>query len=190
MTSLACRPLPPLEFLDELFEIDETSPSGLRRIKTVGSRARKGEIAGTKQLRGYWRVQVRYEGEIIKCLAHRLVYAMSTRRNIDGVLIDHIDGVNKQNILSNLREASHSENMRNRAKSKTKCTSKYLGVYLCSRSNKWRVGIKSNQEKIDLGRYESEEEAAMVYNRAALARHKEFASLNLIASEPVLGLPC
>ena len=106
------------------------------------------------------------------------------------VRIDHIDGVNKQNVLSNLREASHSENMRNRAKSKTKCTSKYLGVYLCSRSNKWRVGIKSNQEKIDLGRYESEEEAAMVYNRAALARHKEFANLNLIASESVLGLAC
>ena len=190
MTSLACRPLPPLEFLDELFEIDETSPSGLRRVKTVGSRARKGEIAGTQTALGYWRVQVRYKGKIIKCLAHRLVYAIGTRRNIDGVLIDHIDGVNKQNTLSNLREASHSENMRNRLKSKTKCTSKYLGVHWCSRLNKWRVGIKSNQEKIDLGSYTSEEEAAMAYNRAAIALHKEFANLNLIANESVLGLAC
>lgn len=181
MTSLACRPLPPLEFLDELFEVDETSPSGLRRIKTVGSRARKGEIAGTN-LQGYWRVQIRYNNENFKYLAHRLVYAMSTRKNIDNVLIDHIDGINKQNILNNFREASHAENMRNRSKSKTRCTSKYLGVHWCSCSGKWKATLRNNQRKITLGRYESEEEAALAYNRAALVHHKDFANLNLLAS--------
>jgi len=190
MTSLACRPLPPLEFLDELFEIDETSPSGLRRIKTVGARAQKGDIAGTQDSLGYWRVGVCYENKSRKYLVHRLVYAIGTRQNIDGVLIDHIDGTSKQNILSNLREASHSENMRNRSKSATTCTSQYLGVYWCPRSSNWRARIRSNPKKIDLGRYESEEEAAMAYNRAALIHHKEFASLNLIPSEPVLSLAC
>ena len=33
MTKITYRPLPPLEVLDELFEIDKTSPSGLRRKK-------------------------------------------------------------------------------------------------------------------------------------------------------------
>ena len=181
MTSLACRPLPPLEFLDELFKVDETSPSGLRRIKTVGSRARKGEVAGTN-MKGYWRVQIRFNNENFKCLAHRLVYAMSTRKNINNVLIDHIDGISKQNILSNLREASHSENMRNRSKSKTKSTSKYLGVHWCSYSGKWKATLRNNQRKITLGRYDSEDEAALAYNQAAIVHHKDFASLNSLAS--------
>jgi hypothetical protein len=179
MTTLTCRPLPPLEYLNELFEIDETSPSGLRRIKTVSSRAQKGCVAGTL-LRQYWRVNITYDKKQYIYYAHRLVYAMGTGRNIENVFIDHIDGIEKRNTLSNLREALPAENMRNRVKSKGKKTSDYLGVYWYSKRKKWVAQIKHNNKKTYIGQYDSQEAAARAYNEIALAYHGAFANLNVI----------
>ena len=177
MTTVTRLPLPPLELLDELFEIDETSPSGLRRIKSVSNNTKKGDIAGTRN-KEYWSVKVRYEETTRNYLTHRIVYAMGTRKNIDNVFIDHIKGPSAGNVLSNLREASHSENARNRIKTKEGFSSKYLGVSWHKASGKWIVRIKHNGIHLYLGTYESEKEAAMVYNQAALRCHGRFASPN------------
>ncbi len=179
MTRLARRPLPPLEFLDELFEIDETSPSGLRRIKTIGSTARKGDIVGSYVPKTrYWMVTITYNGEKHRYCAHRIIYAMATKKNIDNTSIDHIAGGENRNVMSNLREATHAGNMQNRSTSRTKYTGKYKGVYWQKKRKKWMVQVQANSRFIWVGRFDSEEEAARAYDEAVLLHHGEFAKPN------------
>lgn len=179
MAKLARRPLPPLEFLDELFEIDETSPSGLRRKKTLSVNARSGDVAGTYQKKTkYWVVVITHDGQKHSYYVHRVIYAMASRKNIDDIFIDHIEGVEKRNVIGNLREASHRENMRNRGKSKAKRTSNYKCVYWHESRQRWIAKMQADNKYIWIGTYDSELEAAKAYNEAALRHHGSFASLN------------
>jgi hypothetical protein len=184
MTNLTCHSLPPLEYLQELFAVDETSPSGLRRIKTVSSRAKKGDVAGCPPGPNncYWKVSITYGGKTITYGVHRIIYVMATGRNIDHLFIDHINGVDEGNVLSNLREATPAQNMYNRVKSAKPCTSKYKGVYWCKQNRSWAAEIRQGGRRRFLGRYHSEEAAARAYNDAALALHENFANLNCVPS--------
>ena len=179
MTKLARRALPPLDFLHELFSVDETSPSGLRRKKTVSINAQAGSPAGTYMPKTrYWVVVITHDGMKRSYYVHRLVYAMATNQNIDHTFIDHIETINKRNVLCNLREASHKENMRNRGKSKSKYTSKYKCVYWHEKRQRWIAKMQANNKYIWIGTYNNEEDAARAYNEAARLHHGEFASLN------------
>jgi hypothetical protein len=188
MTKLAYRPLPPLEFLDDLFEVDETSPSGLRRKKTVSCNAKAGDVAGCYMPNvRYWTVVITHDKVKYAYYVHRLIYAMATRENIDDTFIDHIESEQKQNVISNLRKASHQENMRNRGKSKAKRTSQYKCVYWNERRQRWIAKMQSHGKYIWIGTYHSEIEAAEAYNEAALRHHKDFASLNAIPEQAALA---
>lgn len=58
------------------------------------------------------------------------------------------------------------------------CSSKYKGVSL-SNKGKWQVHISiGNRKQKYLGCYDSEEEAARVYNEEAKKIHGKFARLN------------
>jgi hypothetical protein len=188
MTKLAYRPLPPLNFLDELFEIDETSPSGLRRKKTVSYNAKTGDVAGTYMPNvRYWTVVITHDKVKRAYYVHRLIYAMATRENIDDTFIDHIESEQKQNVISNLRKASHQENMRNRGKSKAKRTSQYKCVYWNEKRQRWIAKMQANGKYIWIGTYHSEIDAAKAYNEAAPTHHKDFASLNAIPDQAALA---
>lgn len=179
MTKLTRRALPPLDFLHKLFLVDETSPSGLRRKKTVSVNAQSGFAAGTYMPKTrYWAVNITHNGSKYAYYIHRIIYAMATGKNIDHIFIDHIETTEKKNIISNLREASHKENMRNRGKSKSKYTSKYKCVYWNERRQRWIAKMQANNKYIWIGTYSNEEDAARAYNEAALLHHGEFASLN------------
>jgi hypothetical protein len=179
MAKLARRPLPSLDYLHELFCVDETSPSGLRRKKTVSVNARKGDVAGIYMPKTrYWVVNITYNKEKYSYYVHRLIYAMATNKNIDDIFIDHIETLQKRNVIENLREASHKENMRNRGKSKSKYTSKYKCVYWNEKRQRWIAKMQANNKYIWIGTYDTEEDAARAYNAAALVHHGEFASLN------------
>lgn len=93
-----------------------------------------------------------------------------------GEIIDHIDGDGLNNRRSNLRKCSHAENMRNR-KANAKSASRFKGVRR-GHAGAWRVTIESNNERIELGQYASEEEAARRYDRAARILHGQFAKTN------------
>ena len=97
--------------------------------------------------------------------------------------VDHIDHNGLNNQRSNLRVATHSQNMANR-KSSTRATSKYLGVCLNKIKkggrvyNYWRADITINNKVTYLGQGKTEAEAALLYNEAAKKHHGEFANLN------------
>jgi hypothetical protein len=97
----------------------------------------------------------------------------------NGMEIDHADTNSFNNSRDNLRLCPHSFNTKNRSKSQN-CSSQYKGVSLDKRNGTWLAYIKVNYNQISLGRFNTEEEAALVYNEAALKYFGEFAKLNKI----------
>lgn len=93
-------------------------------------------------------------------------------------IVDHIDHNTLNDKIENLREASSSENNKNRM-SRKNSTSQYLGVHW--EGKKWRVQIMVNKKLKHIGCFLTEIEAALAYNKAAVMYHKEFANLNIIA---------
>lgn len=97
-----------------------------------------------------------------------------------GFEIDHRDRNGLNNQRSNLRYATHSQNIANQ-NHQSRGASKYRGVTFDKRRKKcWRAKIVVNQETIWLGAFEVEEDAAMAYNVGALKYFGEFANLNAL----------
>ena len=97
----------------------------------------------------------------------------------EGRIVDHKDNNTLDNRRSNLRLATYSQNAFNRAKVKTKTSSRYIGVYFEKTTGRWTVKIRTGRGKrLWLGRYDSEIDAAKAYDKAAKKYHGEFAKLN------------
>lgn len=100
-----------------------------------------------------------------------------------GQQVDHINGVKLDNRRCNLRLCNAANNARNRSAWLTTTTaSQYKGVtrradknYTCP----WVARISIDYERIYLGSFATELEAAQAYDRAAREHHGEFARLNL-----------
>jgi hypothetical protein len=92
-------------------------------------------------------------------------------------LVDHKDHDGLNNQRSNLREATHAENMHNSLK-RDSVTSRFKGVGWHSKDRKWRVRIQINGRRRQFGEFAVEEEAAHAYDRAAREAFGEFAALN------------
>ena len=93
--------------------------------------------------------------------------------------IDHRNGRKLDNRLSNLRPATHAQNVMNR-RSTRHGTSRYKGVSIMRgtfRRKPWRVQIGG---KGHLGCFATEEAAAQAYNEAAKSAFGPYAKLNRI----------
>lgn len=100
-----------------------------------------------------------------------------------GTDVDHIDRTHTLDCRRrNLRLATRSQNIAHSRKRLNAMHSRYKGVTWCK--GKWQVAIKGGGKNLYLGRYRSEEDAARLYNIAALHYFGEFALLNV-----VLGIP-
>lgn len=93
-----------------------------------------------------------------------------------GQFVDHADGDQLNNMLSNLRFATLSENGGNRRKS-TGTASQFKGV-IRAPSGKWRAQISQANKSRYLGTFDCEHAAGHAYNRAAIELFGEFAALN------------
>jgi hypothetical protein len=99
-----------LELLHQYLELDPAVPSGLRWKKAASNSVAIGQEAGSRDPRGYYRLQLR--GRSYKC--HRLVLLLNGVFPLAGhTQVDHIDRNRSNNLLSNLRWATPSLNVRN-----------------------------------------------------------------------------
>jgi hypothetical protein len=91
--------------------------------------------------------------------------------------IDHINGNTLDNRRCNLRLATIKENFRNAKKvEKSNTTSRLKGV--SKYGKKWKASISKYGERVNLGTYNTEIEAAIRYDVAAIYLYGEFARIN------------
>lgn len=93
----------------------------------------------------------------------------------DGRMVDHINNDGLDCRKQNLRYCTHAENMRNR-KRRGIFSSLYKGVCWHKRNKKWAAMIRHNKIRINLGTFENEYEASVVYNKKAKELHGCFAN--------------
>lgn len=113
---------------------------------------------------------------------HRII--MGTENSPRSVFVDHIDRNGLNNSRTNLRITDNSGNQGNRPKRlSAKNTSTYKGVCrdaYCYRSKPWHAQITLSGKTKNLGRYRTQEEAALAYNKAAIEVFGPLAHLNII----------
>jgi hypothetical protein len=95
----------------------------------------------------------------------------------DDLFVDHKNGDGLDNRMQNLRICTHAENMRNRKRC-SNCSSRFKGVHWDSHEKKWRAKIGLDGRYVRLGRFNSETQAALAYDKAARQFHGEFARVN------------
>lgn len=131
-----------------------------------------GKPAGTISSKGYIKIQV--NGKMYP--AHRMIYQLVHSIDLlpSRIQIDHIDGNKQNNNPNNLRIATNQENQRN-VKIQKNNTSGFKGVSYEKDRNKWKASISDGSRKINLGRFNSPEEAHVAYKNKAIELFGEFA---------------
>lgn len=101
-----------------------------------------------------------------------------------GEQVDHKDGNGLNNLESNMRIASHSQNSFNTGLSKSN-SSGYKGVSWSKGMKKWRSRIRIQGKETIIGYFDNLIEAAKARNEATIKHHGEFAWLNKIPESHV-----
>jgi hypothetical protein len=129
-------------------------------------RAKAGQEAGTNK-KGYVAITLNYK----QYLCHRIIFWM-----FHGYMpssIDHINGDGTDNRIENIRPCTRSQNSANRS---SWSNTGYKGVK--KNNKKYAAQIIVNKKYLHLGTYATPEEAAKVYDKAALQYFGEFARIN------------
>lgn len=93
-----------------------------------------------------------------------------------GLWTDHVNGNKLDNRESNLRACTNAENARSRVRKVGK--SGFRGVQEIRSSGRFTASISVNYTRQSLGTFNTAEEAARAYDKAAIACHQSFATLN------------
>jgi len=119
----------------------------------------------------YWSLQDSYwysQRNKKRIRLHRFI--LSTPEN---EMVDHEDGNPSNNVKSNLRICTPSQNCMNHKLYKNN-TSGFSGVCFLSKLNRYLAVIKINNKSIYLGKYKTLDEAVKVRKEAELKYFKEF----------------
>lgn len=111
------------------------------------------------------------DGRRSALLMHRMIMAPPP-----GMVVDHINGDGLDNRRENLRLCTHAENIRNQQIRRGSKSSRFKGVWW--QRGKWAAMIEHDGDKICLGRFDCEEQAARQYDRAARIFFGSFARTN------------
>ena len=188
--------LPSLKYLEECFELDDTSPSYLRwktrprdhfksdlDMKMANSRTRNKQIK-TKTTTGYFCVMIDYK--TYKC--HRIVYALYHKTTDFGnQLIDHIDCDRTNNNPDNLRLVDRTINNINSKINKSNTGYKYIfynekaNLFDCRMQFKYEKSRFTSKNLIEVIQYRN--------NKINNSPHKDFYN---VVDKPLdrFKLPC
>lgn len=149
------------ERVRDLFDYD--AEIGALRWKAASRNVKAGAIAGSiDSITGYRKISV--DGRSLR--AHRLIWL-----HFYGVLpdkfVDHINGVRDDNRIVNLRISDNSQNQWNRGIGKNNKS----GITGVSYTPPWSAKIKVNGKQINLGCFETKEEAVAAYDAAKQQFH-------------------
>lgn len=175
------KPMLPLEFLKECFEIDETSPTFLKwkirprnHFESEGIWKNfisqySGKSAGRFKPSNEY-LEINFNGE--RWLGHRILYCLYNNTiDIDNFLIDHKDGNRLNNSPENLRIATPSQNTCNQTKI-CKNQSGLRGVRI--NCNRFCSNLIHCHKNINLGNYLNLDSAGFAYNQACIFLRGEF----------------
>jgi hypothetical protein len=147
--------------------LDYDPQTGIFTWKTMLAHRRKaGTTAGSKLPHGYTEIGL----DNVSYLAHRLAWFWMTGEWPDGQ-VDHIDLDRSNNAWSNLRVATHRQNVYNSSLRRNN-TSGHKGVI--RRKYAWHARIMANRKLHLLGDFKTKEEAIEAYQDAAKRLHGEF----------------
>lgn len=143
---------------------------------SCGPAARVGNIAGTINNYGYRTITIDQRMYPAGRLAFFFITGRWPREEID-----HINRIRDDDRWCNLREATRTLN---RANSCTRNATGFKGVF--QEGKKWEARITTpGGGKRYLGRYNTPEEAAAAYERAAIERYGEFARAEAYRPKPL-----
>lgn len=163
------RALPSLEVLRDLFLYDADTGMVTRRRSVPGKGSFKGALVGTPNSCGHLICRVNYQ----ICYVHRIAWKLHYGSEPPPI-IDHVNGAQTDNRITNMRAATCSQNGANRGVGLNN-KSGLKGVSFSRAENKWKAGIKSAGRTFHLGYFKDKEAAGAAYARAAAALHGEFA---------------
>lgn len=140
-----------------------------RRNVSTSPRALAGQECGYLDSKGYTRLRV--DG---KCyLAHRLAWLYMTGEWPKDE-IDHKNRIRTDNRWENLREADAFTNKRNTPAYRNNASG-FKGVSWHRDSKKWRSRIRIGGKEVNLGLYDTPQEANAAYEKAAVIHFGQYA---------------
>lgn len=151
---------------DQLRELIGYDPATgiFTRLVSTSSNARAGTEAGTTRRDGYREVKIAGR----PYLSHRLAWLHFYGVWPEGEL-DHINGDPSDNRIANLRPATRGENMQNLRGANRNNLSGMLGVTTDRRG--WRANIKLGDRRVNLGTFDTPQEAHAAYRGAKRVLH-------------------
>lgn len=147
------KSLPTLEYLNECFRLDNTSPSGLRwnlrppeHFSSQNECSRWNSRYGNTPA-GYCEIAGNTKNFCVKIDSkkwriHRILYSIYHGKLVpENLDIDHIDGNGVNNTIENLRAVTDSQNLCN-SRRKSNNRSGVKGVYWSTTHSRWMASIR------------------------------------------------
>lgn len=144
------------ERVRELFDYDPETGIliWIKKSAPQANTVKIGMVAGcVNKLSGY--IDILYNHRTYK--AHRIIYLHMTGEFPENQ-IDHINGLKADNRWGNLRDATATENNRNKCIHRNN-TSGFTGVWFRKNRNRWVAEISNNSKVIRLGSFNNIDDA-------------------------------
>ena len=123
-----------------------------------------------------WKLAPGFKDYAVSWVNNRLVYQHNLILPLpEGFTVDHEDGDGLNNVKSNLRPATNSQQGAN-TRLRVNNTSGFKGVK--RHKNKWRVCIQADGKRVCYDGFRTPEEAAEIYDQLATEKFGEYAKTN------------